>query len=442
MAEGVPTLERVVRAGPTLRLLDRRLGRAFCIASWCLATLLYVTLIAAVGGPTTSDASESVVPTQAIAHGDFRCAYPMDNATPMPPLYPLVSGAAVAILALPPQAGYPTAHEVGPDCRHAGDALFSWTLRHGGKGVLWVGVLGWLDLLAGFVVLLRSVGRGRSGWEVAGVMVLALLPATGQCLTSYYHPNDLLAVGLILMAMAAYVSKKFGAMGVALGLAVLSQQFALLAALPLLVITPTTRWLRATVAAVLTVGSLSAIAWALMGWGSVAATAGEDATYRAAGTLIDGLDLKGTALVAVSRCLPIALSVVLALVVRRRAGAAASTLPVAVSLVGLCLGLRLVFETSLFPYYLMAAAISLVALDWVAGRLRWATVLWLVAEALLFPPLEGGLSTWTTHLVLGQLLLLPAYFLVVGEPVWSATRVGRGPRAVSSSPERQGARTA
>ena len=54
-----------------------------------------------------------------------------------------------------------------------------------------------------------------------------------------------------------------------------------------------------------------------------------------------------------------------------------------VALVTASLALRLVFEVSLYGYYLMAACVGLIVLDIVLGRLRFPTIAWIVTASLL-----------------------------------------------------------
>ena len=52
--------------------------------------------------------------------------------------------------------------------------------------------------MAGIIALLRVSGRGRRGWEPLAFFLVACTPPVFTCLTYYFHPPDLLAMGLIL----------------------------------------------------------------------------------------------------------------------------------------------------------------------------------------------------------------------------------------------------
>ncbi len=112
--------------------------------------------------------------------------------------------------------------------------------------------MAWLALMAGVVVWLRAAGRGRTGWEPLTLVIVACLLPVWMCVQSYFHPQDLLAMGLGLSAMACGLRGRWILAGILCALAVLSQQFALLVAAPLFVLAPSTRRVSFAVAGVVT----------------------------------------------------------------------------------------------------------------------------------------------------------------------------------------------
>ena len=105
-----------------------------------------------------------------------------------------------------------------------------------------------------------------------------------MCIEASFHPEDLLAMGFGLMALAAAWRKSWVAAGALAALAVLSQQFALLIALPLLVLVPASRRLAYIIGASCTVaviggpfvftGSLGAAQAILFGTGNTGGIGG------------------------------------------------------------------------------------------------------------------------------------------------------------------------
>ena len=120
-----------------------------------------------------------------------------------------------------------------------------WAHRSGALSpTLWIGYTAWLALMVGVIAWLRASGRGRCGWEPATLIVIASLAPAWMCVQTDFHPQDLLAMGLALGAMACARGSRWFLAGVLLALAVLSQQFALLVAVPLFVVAPSTKRIR------------------------------------------------------------------------------------------------------------------------------------------------------------------------------------------------------
>jgi hypothetical protein len=218
---------------------------------WVVATIVFFGMVVLQGGPTTNDSQESIYSTWAIQHGDFSCAYPpslpphvkiFPNYNPgpyTPPLWPLIAGGLAAVVGMGKSYPFPTLSEFGPGCSHAYVAMYHWA--HPARvlfSTIGFGYITWFALLAGAVALLRAAGRGRTGWEVAGVVLIALLPPGWYAFTNEYHPQDVLALGLVLGGMACALRRSWLWSGILLGLAVASQQYALLALAPALIVVP------------------------------------------------------------------------------------------------------------------------------------------------------------------------------------------------------------
>jgi hypothetical protein len=247
-----------------------------------------------------------------------------------------------------------------------------------------IGYLSGLALMAGIVSLLRTSGRGRCGWEPATLVIVACLPPVWLCLENFFHPQDLLAMGFALGAMACARRDSWIAAGILVTAAILSQQFAVLVAAPLLMLAPTGRRLAyvgagvatafLAITALLVTTSLRAAEAALVGTGNTGGV----------GTVLATLNLRGAPLVFSSRVLPLALSLMLSWWVVRRLRSAALEPVALVSLVAVSLSLRLIFEQALFGYYFMALAVTLVLLDVIGGHIRGSLVAWLAMVTLVF----------------------------------------------------------
>jgi hypothetical protein len=364
--------------------LERPLSAWWCALGWLASTAIFVAIVQLLGGPSNGDASFTSGSTWAIAHGQFTCAFPR-SAISVAPLYPMLSGALAATTRLGHATAFPSGAALGPSCDRALRAFNAWSSRAGTlTDTLRIGYVGWIILLVGVVAVLRACGRGRCCWEPATLAVVACLAPVWMCVESYFHPQDLVAMGLALVSLACARRNRWIGAGILIALAVLSQQFAVLVAVPLLVVAPPLRRPHFALAALATAllaslpliiaSSGQAARDVLMGTG--------DSTLND-GTLVAELHLGGASLFALSRLAPLVLSLLLGIWVVHRLGRAAALEPTAlVALVALSLSLRLLFETSLYGYYLMALAVTLVLLDVVQGRFRPALVVWLVVVSL------------------------------------------------------------
>jgi hypothetical protein len=371
--------------------LDRPLRPASCFVGWCAATAVFVALVSLLGGPSHLDVDLSMFATLSIAHGQFGCAFPTGHTT-IAPLYSVVSGGVTALSGIGRSVAYPGAASFGPHCRNIAPTVTHWwTQAHALDALSAVGYLGWLALLAGVVAFLRAGGKGRCGWEPATLLALACLPPVWMCLQSFMHPEDLLTMGLALLALAAARTNRWVWTGLFVTLAILTQQWALLVAIPLLVLAPRAGKIRLLVAAFCT-GLVVIVPLAMATSGQVlhAITEGAASVPGVGGTLLWDTHLYGRGLFVASRLLPLVLSLILSRYAVRRTGASASDATTLLCVVALSFSLRLVFEEAMFGYYFMALAVTLVLLDVIRGHVRDALVAWAVALPLVYSPL--GLS--------------------------------------------------
>ena len=251
-------------------------------------------------------------------------------------------------------------------------------------------------------------------WEPFAVLVVALVPIVWEPVMSQFHPQDIVAVGLALCAMACVERRNWVWAGVFLGLAVTSQQFALLVLVPLLVVLPRNgRWrmLLASAGSWLIVAVPFVVA-SVNGRSAVVFGTGDSSTDG--GTLLWLLNIHhGPALVFLSRVMPIIVSLFLAWRVHQRLGPRALESIPLVSLVAICVSLRLVFEQDLFGYKFMPLAVLLVMLDVVSGRIRGKLVAWLALVIVAYNPFPYALAFNSTSLGHFMSLVLPYVFLGV-----------------------------
>ena len=412
--------------------LDRPLSGRWCAVGWLVATGIFTVVVRFFGGPAEVDAAESVYSTWAIAHGHLACAYPpgithhfAGIGHPIPfiaPLWPLLSGVVAAVAQIGHSIPFPSGSALGPHCSTALAAITHWSNQSDALGpTMRIGYLCWLVLMAGVVALLRASGRGRCAWEPVTLILLACVPSVLMPLLDDFHPQDLVAMGLALGGVACARRGWWVWAGVLLGLAVTSQQFALLVLAPLLVAAPAGYRGRfaaaASGAAALIVVPIIAVT---SGRAFNAVAIGSGNTPSVGGTVLWELHLHGALLVAVSRVLPIALAMALAWWAKRHLGPAVLEPVPVMSLVATSLCFRLVFEQNLFGYYFMALAVSLILLDVVQGRIRGQLVAWLALVMLAFDPVpwEVQLRQYLPPVLMALVLFFIVRDVALGRVRW------------------------
>ena len=312
---------------------------------------------------------------------------------------------------------------MGPNCERAFLAINTWSLHARVVGTtVKIGFLSWFALMAGVIALLRTTGRGRRWWEPVTVVLVAFLPPVWTCVQSTFHPEDLLALGLALAAVACARRGSWAAAGALFGLAFLSQQFTILVAAPLFVLAPGRRRLPLGAAALATVAVvsiplISASAGSAGSEGSAAHAIflGTGSTGGIGGALLWELGQHGTKLLLLSRVAPVAVAVAIAWWALRRLGPRTLEPVALLSIVALSLGLRLVFEQQLFEYYFMALSVSLLLLDVVSGRIRSSLVAWLFTVPAVYVAEIRGLAAEATLarvavIVLALVVIVPRLF--------------------------------
>lgn len=394
------TLPRSSDSGSTswVEWLDHPLSGVWCVVGWIVATLLFVGVIFALGGVSGDDGYQSAYSIWAISHGEVSCAFltgtaehpgdgvPQTGAYP-PPVYPLLAGGLAVLTHTGSSLPFPSRADLGHGCANALPAMYHWAIRTAALvPTLRLGFVSWIALMGGAIALLRACDRGRRRWEPFTVIVMACLPPVWSCVGNVFHPQDLIAMGLILGGIACVRRDAWVWSGILVALAVLSQQYALLVAVPVLIVAPSGRRLRFALAAIATAAAMVApIAATTSGAVIRAITLGTGDSPGYGGTVLWELHLHGATLVLVTRILPIVASGFLGYwFVRHLKPVSLDPVPL-MSLVALALSMRLVFEQNLqHGYYMMAFSVSLFLLDVVSGRVRAVLVAWLILVTLVF----------------------------------------------------------
>lgn len=439
-SEKTPVID-VEGRGRVKAILDRPLSRPWCAMSWVASTGLFAIIVQLLGGISPGDSAESVYSTWSIAHLNMACAYPpashfhfSPDALPfasVAPLYPVLSAVASAILRIGHSVAFPTTVAMGAHCSNAYVAIYKWSVASGALNpTLKIAYLGWFVLMASVVVLLRTTRRGRNGWEVATLSLLATATPVYMCVATYFHPQDLIAMGCILFAVSGVIRGRWMLAGVLLGVAFASQQFALLAIALMIVVVPRNRRLSLFAGTVFSIGIIDG-PFMLMTSGRALKTAlfgssrltifGASHFHATGGTVLFATHLHGTVLFLVSRVLPVLCALAISYWVARRLGPRVTENEILLSLLATVLCMRLVFEENLFGYYFMALAVSLLCIEALRGRLSGRVLVWMGMVTLAFNPIPWWLYLRWEARGLNLFMALPVLFEVI---VLSAFLVG------------------
>ena len=405
--------------------LERPLPTISSVTGWVVATVVFLGVTAWIGGPVEGDAALSVFSTWAIAHGHIACAYSSVgmNSLPtlvrpvsfIPPLYPLLSAGVLLVVHSTYNVPFPTAAQLGNHCMTSTAAMYKWAGNsHAIIPTIRISYLTWFALMGGTVALLRAAGRGRQRWELATLLFLAVAAPVSESLTEYFHPQDILALGLALGSLACALRGRWAWAGILIGLAFTSNQFALLFAGPMIVLAPR-QWkimFAATAAAVVTVISVPVIILT-SGDAFKATVLGSGFTpAKGGGTVLSETDLRGAVLFTIARVIPIVFAMALAWWAKRRlADKVLQPIPV-LSIIATALALRLVFEFSLYGYFFLGVTTMLVLMDVIAGRVRGHELTWLALVTVLFDPFPWGFNSNGQSWGLAAREWLPNVFLI------------------------------
>ena len=420
--------------------LQRPLTPLISVSGWLLATLVYFYGTWVTGGPSQGDLSVSEYSTWLIAHGDLGCAFFPIHSQAVPiyfwsythiaPLYPLISGALIALINVPGKYAFPHPSAFGPHCANVVQPIYHWALsRNLIDDSINIGYLMWPVLLCGLICLLRTTRAGRTGWEPLVLLSVAVAPPIWESLTEYFHPQDFLAFGLLFLGMAAARTNRPGWAGAAFAFGMLSNQFVLLGLILILVLQSNRDRLRLIIVMALTWLAVAlpldlithgqALQWLIVGSGNV---------FSLGGGLLLKTGIQGLPFTLLSRGTPLLGIVLLGIRLRRRYGDVLHDDELFVAAFAMAMLLRLVFEGNFWPYYLSGTWMALVLIGAVNGSFRRGTWTWIVASLLWYNPVpwafqsNGGRlpEAFSTNFIIDTPHVLLGLFVILF--LWGAVR--------------------
>ena len=403
------------------RDLDRKIS-FLTIALVFVAGFAYFWVITRLnGGPSAGDSGETLNTTWAVAHGRFACAYPPHNEWGLPfaaPLYPLLSGFVAWVLRIGSRVPFPSTAAMGLHCATANKAITVWAISTRSlEPTLWIGLLTWLALACG-VLYWFWVWQGRWTLRALGALVaIALAPTTLFPVWSYFHPQDILAVGLAFVGLAAVSRGQWYVGGMWLGAGFLAQQFVLLAIAALFVLAGTMVWRYVAGVATAVLGVGIPLLALTKGTSAVATFIGSGNGFINPSSILGELGISNHRWVVVLRVLTIIVTMVIAWWAGRRPSYRGTPRQL-VSVVGLAFITRLAFEANMYDYYVLAASVFVILVTFVVGR-NWSfAAIWLVGSSILLTAnplterLSQGLPMWFQ-----TLMVVPLAYYVVATPL-------------------------
>ncbi len=377
------------------------------------ATTCFVTVVSLRHGPPSQgDTVPLTSVTTDLSHGRLHAAAAQDSL-PNPPGYALLISPLVT--AFRSEVGSPTWCTTGSGAP-APSSVAVYTTRpvvtagdrcgsvpgqppwFRAQGLL--GVLAWLVMAIGALALLRAAGSDTLGRQTGVLVFLAFLPAASSAIVQLYHPEDILSLGLALGGLAQSLRRRWVVAGLLFGLAFLSKQFAVLLLVPAVAAAPDLRArsrLLLAAATVFAAGILPFLAAApratldnLSGFSAGGAVAGS--------TVLTLSGVTGSVASAVARDAPVLFASVLCLWAWRRFGRSLGRPGALVALTLACVGSRLVFESVIFPYYLLATSVMIFMVDMVARHSPYRSLAWCAAAAFFVAvhPDSQALDAWVT----------------------------------------------
>jgi len=398
--------------GPTVGAVASRVDRPRLFVTLVLlaaATACYVGIVVVRHGPPSGgDTAPLTSVTTALADGDLHAAASAASL-PNPPGYPLLAAPFVA--AFPSWVGSPDwctpSARIHPSTVGRGsvgavpagvvecdlpNASAAASLPHWYRAQGLLGVASWLVLAVGALALLRAARADSLAYQAGLLGFLAFLPAASSAIVQLYHPQDVVSLGLALAGLAQTLQRRWLVAGVLFGGAVLTKQFAVLLMLPAVVAAPDRRsrlTLVGAAAAVFAVGILPFFAVDpratlenLSGFSAGGAAAGQ--------TVLTLAGVRGTVASAVARDAPVVFAFAVCIWAARRPDLDAARPSTLVALGLVCTGSRLVFESVVFPYYLLAASVLVFLLDLVARRSPHWSLTWCAAAAFFVAVQPGN----------------------------------------------------
>ncbi len=383
-----------------------------------LAFILFVIIrsTGAYGVTYNRDFPQTTNPAVAVAQGKLSCAYDGSIVNDANPLYPLILALSLRVFAS--SRDISQLFEVDSTVCANPNPQISLTDNLASHIVIDTSLITWLVVAFGLIYVLQKSRRKDSWFLVYALFGLSLMPFFSASLSIFLHPEDVLAIGLVLISTGAMLREKWMLSGIFAGLALDSKLIAVPYILVLFILIPGKSRIRFAMAAVV-VSALILSPFLITLPSTILVFSGHYAlTFLISAPSImwylKGIFGSHTAIA--SRGLPVVLAAVFSIIFKLKLPNVFKNTEAVVVLLCACAILRVFFEVEVFAYYLMPISITFFLVVLIYGRGYMLYLFWSFVTALIYNATNGawGEQFMTKFFLLAQLIaIIPPLLFVI-----------------------------
>ncbi|NNN21112.1 MAG: hypothetical protein HKL80_03815 [Acidimicrobiales bacterium] len=383
-----------------------------------LAFILVVIIrnTGAYGVTYNRDFPQTTNPAVAIAQGKLSCAYDGSIINDANPLYPLIL--ALSLRTFTSSQDISQLFEVDSTVCANPNPQISLSDNLASHIVSDTAFVTWLVVAFGLIYVLQKSARKNTWFLIYALFGLSLMPFFAASISIFFHPEDVLAIGLVLISTGAMLREKWILSGIFAGLALDSKLIAVPFLLVLFVLIPGKARIKFTLAAVF-ISALILSPFLITLPSSIKIFAGHDALtflINAPSIMSYLKGIFGSHAALASRGLPVIFAGVFAIVFKMKLPNVFKNTEAVVILLCASAIWRVFFEVEVFAYYLMPISITFFLIVLICNRGYMLYLFWSFVTALIYNATNGawGEQFMTKFFLLAQLIAImpPLLFII------------------------------